>query len=44
MPIPGKRAGEETNFDFPYFSNARILDVPRRGASRIFEENRFLRF
>jgi hypothetical protein len=27
MPIPGKRAGEETSFDFPYFANARILQV-----------------
>lgn len=43
MPIPGKRAGEATNFDFPYFANAHILGVRGRGASRIFEENTFLR-
>ena len=25
MPIPGKKAGELTTFDFPYFANTRIL-------------------
>lgn len=43
MPIPGKRAGEATDFDFPYFANARILDVRGRGASQMFEENTFFR-
>jgi uncharacterized protein (UPF0210 family) len=27
MPVPGKRAGELTAFDFPYFANSRILAV-----------------
>jgi uncharacterized protein (UPF0210 family) len=27
MPVPGKRAGELTTFDFPYFANSRILAV-----------------
>lgn len=27
MPIPGKRAGEMTSFDFPYFANSRIMAV-----------------
>jgi uncharacterized protein (UPF0210 family) len=27
MPIPGKAAGEETGFDFPYFANSRVLSV-----------------
>lgn len=27
MPIPGKKAGDATTFDFPYFANSRILDV-----------------
>jgi uncharacterized protein (UPF0210 family) len=34
MPVPGKRAGELTTFDFPYFANSRILEVeaqPLRG-------------
>ncbi len=34
MPIPGKRAGEVTTFDFPFFANSAILDplAPRGGA------------
>ena len=27
MPIPGKKAGEMTGFDFPYFANSRIMAV-----------------
>jgi uncharacterized protein (UPF0210 family) len=42
MPIPGKRAGDLTDFDFAYFANARILDVKGRGAARIFENSRFV--
>jgi uncharacterized protein (UPF0210 family) len=44
MPIPGKQAGEVTEFDFPYFANARILDVRGRGAPKIFESSSFVRF
>lgn len=43
MPIPGKRAGDVTDFDFPYFSNARILGTRGRGAARILQNNRFVR-
>jgi hypothetical protein len=25
MPIPGKKAGDLTSFDFPYFANSRVL-------------------
>jgi uncharacterized protein (UPF0210 family) len=25
MPVPGKRAGDLTGFDFPYFANSRVL-------------------
>lgn len=28
MPIPGKLAGEWTNFDFAYFANTRIFSLP----------------
>jgi len=28
MPIPGKRAGDETGFDFEFFANSRVLDLP----------------
>jgi uncharacterized protein (UPF0210 family) len=44
MPIPGKKAGEVTNFDFPYFANARIMGVRGRGASSIFEQDTFLSY
>jgi uncharacterized protein (UPF0210 family) len=27
MPIPGKRAGDRTAFDFPYFANSHVLAV-----------------
>jgi hypothetical protein len=27
MPIPGKQAGEQTTFDFPYFANSHVLAV-----------------
>jgi uncharacterized protein (UPF0210 family) len=41
MPVPGKRAGDMTDFDFEYFSNGRVLDVKKRGAANIFEDNHF---
>ncbi|NIL97412.1 MAG: DUF711 family protein, partial [Planctomycetales bacterium] len=28
MPIPGKRAGDQTDFDFEYFVNSRVLALP----------------
>ena len=28
MPVPGKKAGELTGFDFAFFANGRILDLP----------------
>lgn len=30
MPIPGKKAGEETGFDFEYFANSKVLEVPAK--------------
>jgi len=39
MPIPGKKAGEMTDFNFEYFVNAEIMAVRGRGTTRIFEEN-----
>ncbi len=38
MPIPGKQAGEMTEFDFAYFANGRILGVRGRGAGRVFQD------
>lgn len=44
MPIPGKRAGEVTTFDFPYFANARIMGVKGRGAPKMFDRNTFFEY
>jgi uncharacterized protein (UPF0210 family) len=30
MPIPGKQAGDETNFDSPYFANSRVMELKSR--------------
>jgi uncharacterized protein (UPF0210 family) len=27
LPVPGKRAGDLTSYDFPYFANGRVLAV-----------------
>ena len=27
MPIPGKKAGEMTSFDFPFFANSRVMSL-----------------
>ncbi len=27
LPIPGKHAGDKTNFDFAYFVNTRVMDI-----------------
>jgi uncharacterized protein len=28
MPLPGKAAGDEVHFDFPYFADSRVLALP----------------
>lgn len=28
MPVPGKSAGEDTHFDFGFFANGKVLDLP----------------
>jgi hypothetical protein len=37
MPIPGARAGDTTDFDFPYFSNAQVMDVKGMGSKKLFD-------
>jgi uncharacterized protein (UPF0210 family) len=27
MPVPGKKAGEATSFDFPFFANSRVMPL-----------------
>jgi len=33
MPIPGKKAGEDTGFDFEYFANSKVLSLPAKPLS-----------
>lgn len=35
MPIPGKHAGDEVSFDFPYFADSRVMALPGIGVSDI---------
>jgi uncharacterized protein (UPF0210 family) len=42
MPVPGKTAGDMTDFDFEYFANARVLGTRGCGGSRILVNNRFV--
>lgn len=34
MPIPGKKAGDAIEFNFPYFAKGKVLDYPYSGISR----------
>jgi hypothetical protein len=42
MPIPGKKAGEETHFDFPFFANSRVMELNAEGLSRAFSADGYL--
>lgn len=35
MPVPGKKAGEPTEFDFPYFANSVAMPVHGQGAAAL---------
>ncbi len=37
FPVPGKRAGELTEYDFPYFANARVLSLKGHTSSRLLD-------
>ena len=39
MPVPGKQAGDETNFDFPYFANSRVRALNAQSLRSAFSEN-----
>lgn len=36
MPIPGKQAGDSTNFNFDYFKNGQVLDLPAFSLDGLF--------
>jgi hypothetical protein len=42
MPIPGKSAGEMTEYDFSYFANGRVLETKDRGGHGVFEGGEFV--
>jgi uncharacterized protein (UPF0210 family) len=42
MPIPGKKAGDSTNFDFPFFANSKIMSLEGAGLSGLFGAEGFL--
>lgn len=42
MPIPGKKAGDPTTFDFSYFVNSRILELPAEGLDNFFQGEGYL--
>lgn len=35
MPVPGKQAGDPTEFDFPYFANSAVMGLPDGGAEEL---------
>ncbi len=39
MPIPGKAAGDETNFDFPFFANSRVMALKSAALTGAFAES-----
>jgi len=38
MPIPGKEAGDLTNFDFEFFSNGKVLAIDANGLTGFFND------
>lgn len=43
MPIPGKQAGDETSFDFPFFANSRVMPLRSDGLSAPLAETDAIR-
>lgn len=42
MPIPGKKAGDSTSFDFAFFANSKVMEVGAKGLSGLFTNEGFL--
>ena len=36
MPLPGKAAGDEVHFDFPYFADSRVMELEAAPLSSLF--------
>jgi uncharacterized protein (UPF0210 family) len=42
MPIPGKKAGDETNFDFAFFAQSRIMKLDSEKLNSPFDTKEVL--
>lgn len=42
MPVPGKKAGEETTFDFPFFVNSRVLAIDSEALTGLLADSKSL--
>jgi uncharacterized protein (UPF0210 family) len=42
MPVPGKQAGDPTNFDFAYFANSRVMAVRAAALSGLLSGGNFM--
>ena len=42
MPIPGKKAGDETNFDFPFFANSKVMALDSAELKSPFDQREVL--
>jgi len=39
MPIPGKKAGDATGFDFDFFANSKVMTLESAGLGRLFSSD-----
>ena len=39
MPIPGKKAGDDTGFNFEFFANSKVLTLPAKPLTNLFVGN-----
>ena len=42
MPVPGKKAGDETNFDFAFFANSKVMGLDSERLNSPFESKEVL--
>jgi hypothetical protein len=42
MPVPGKQAGDETNFDFGFFANSKVMKLDSLPVNSPFDKDEVL--
>jgi len=42
MPVPGKKAGDDTNFDFGFFANSKVMKLDSAELNSPFDQNEVL--